>query len=67
MIRFLIKGLIRDRQRSFLPFLVVGIGVMLTVFMHAWVTGVIGDSIEFNARFDAGHVKVVTRGYAENS
>jgi len=67
MIRFLIKGLLRDRQRSFLPTLVVGLGVMLTVFMHAWVTGVIGDSIEINARFESGHVKVITKGYAENA
>ncbi len=67
MIRFLIKGLIRDKQRSLLPLIVVALGVMLTVFMHAYVTGVIGDSIEFNARFESGHVKVMTRAYAENS
>lgn len=66
MIRFLIKGLLRDKQRSLLPLIVVALGVMLTVFMHAYVTGVIGDSIEFNAKFDAGHVKVVTRAYADN-
>lgn len=67
MIQFLIKGLLRDRQRSILPMLVVTIGVMLTVFMHAWVTGVMGDSVEFNARFETGHVKVTTRAYAENA
>ncbi|MGC9472065.1 MAG: ABC transporter permease [Bacteroidales bacterium] len=67
MIQFLIKGLLRDRQRSLLPLLVVSIGVMLTVFMHAWVTGVMGDSIEFNARFETGHVKITTRAYAENA
>ncbi len=66
MIRFLIKGLLRDRQRSTLPLIVVGTGVMLTVAMHAWVTGVIGDSLEFNAKLETGHVKVVTRGYADN-
>jgi len=40
---------------------------MLTVVFHSWITGVIGNSIEFNARFAAGHVKIMTRAYAENS
>jgi putative ABC transport system permease protein len=66
MIRFLLTGLIRDRHRSLLPFMVTTIGVMLTVVFHAWITGVVGDSIEYNARFSAGHVKVMTEAYAEN-
>jgi putative ABC transport system permease protein len=67
MIKFLFKGLLRDRHRSLLPFLVTLIGVMLTVVFHAWMTGVIGNSIEFNARFSSGHVKVMTRAYSENA
>jgi len=67
MIRFLLKGLLRDRNRSLMPILVVAIGVMLTVVFHSWLTGVMGDSIEFNARFTAGHVKVTTAAYAENA
>jgi hypothetical protein len=67
MIRFLFKGLIRDRNRSLLPFLVTTIGVMLTVVFHAWITGVINNSIEFSARFSSGHVKVMTRAYADNA
>lgn len=67
MIRFLFKGLIRDKHRSLLPFLVTSSGVMLTVVFHAWMTGVIGNSIEFNARFSTGHVKIMTRAYAENA
>lgn len=67
MIRFLITGLFRDRHRSLLPVIVVSIGVMLTVVFHAWLNGIIGDSIEFNARFSSGHVKIMTRAYSENS
>jgi putative ABC transport system permease protein len=67
MIRFLFKGLLRDKHRSLIPFLVTASGVMLTVVFHAWITGVIGNSIEFNARFSAGHVKIMTRAYAENA
>jgi putative ABC transport system permease protein len=66
MIQFLIKGLIRDKSRSRLPILVVAIGVMLTVFMHAYIKGFMGETIEMNARFNSGHVKVMTRAYAEN-
>jgi putative ABC transport system permease protein len=66
MIKFLINGLLRDKSRSRLPVIVVAIGVMLTVLMHAYITGFMGDAIELNARFSAGHVKVMTRAYAEN-
>lgn len=66
MIRFLIKGLLRDKSRSRLPIIVVAIGVMLTVFMHAYITGFMGDTIEMNARFTHGHLKVMTKAYAEN-
>ena len=67
MIRFLFKGLLRDRNRSLIPFIVTATGVMLTVIFHAWMTGVIGNSIEFNARFAAGHVKIMTSAYSENA
>jgi len=67
MIRFLFKGLIRDKHRSLIPFLVTSSGVMLTVVFHAWMTGVIRNSIEFNARFSTGHVKIMTRAYSEYS
>jgi putative ABC transport system permease protein len=67
MIRFLLKGLLRDKSRSRLPMIVVAIGVMLTVFLHAYITGFMGDTIEMNAKFTNGHVKVMTKAYAENA
>jgi putative ABC transport system permease protein len=66
MIRFLIKGLLRDKSRSRLPVIVVSIGVMLTVLMHAYINGFMGETIEMNAKFTHGHVKVMTRAYAED-
>jgi putative ABC transport system permease protein len=66
MIRFLFLGLIRDKSRSVVPILVVAVGVMLSVFVHAYITGFMNDSIEMNARFSNGHVKVVTKAYADN-
>jgi len=65
MLRFFIKGLIRDRQRSLLPIIVVTLGVMLAVFMQAWITGILGDMVDFNARFSTGHVKIMSRAYNE--
>jgi putative ABC transport system permease protein len=67
MIRFLFKGLLRDSGRSRLPIIVVGIGVALSVFLHAYVSGLMVDMIELTARFSAGHLKIMTRAYAENS
>ncbi|MEA1887255.1 MAG: FtsX-like permease family protein [Bacteroidota bacterium] len=66
MIRFLLKGLIRDKNRSRLPVLVVALGVMFTVFLYCYLTGVIGDMINFNAKYSTGHVKIVTQSYKEN-
>ncbi len=66
MIRFLFKGLLRDRNRSLLPVLVVTLGVALTVLMLCYFTGILGDTIEFAAKYSSGHVKIMTRAYAEN-
>lgn len=66
MIKFLFKGLIRDKGRSLMPTIVVAIGVMLTVFLYCYLLGVMGDMIDFNARFSTGHVKIMTKAYAEN-
>ena len=65
MIRFIFKGLMRDRQRSLLPIIVVGIGVFLTVILQTMMTGILGDMVAFNANFATGHVKIMTRAYAE--
>jgi putative ABC transport system permease protein len=66
MIKFLLKGLIRDKHRSLFPTLVVVLGVMLTVLLNCWIKGIMGDMVDFNATFLTGHVKVMSRAYAEN-
>jgi putative ABC transport system permease protein len=66
MIRFLLKGLLRDKSRSLLPLIVVAIGVMLAVFMRGYINGIMVDMIEQTARFNTGHVKVMTKAYVEN-
>lgn len=66
MIKFLLIGLLRDKSRSRVPVLIVALGVMLCVFLHAYITGIMGDSIELNAKMSLGHVKVVSKAYAED-
>jgi putative ABC transport system permease protein len=67
MIRFIIKGLMRDRSRSLFPVMMVAAGVFLVVFLYSWMQGVIGDMVSSNARFDTGHVKVMTRAYEKHA
>ncbi len=65
MFRFLLKGVFRDRTRFLFPLLIVSAGVMLVVFGLAFMNGYIESMIRESARFDTGHVKIVTRAYSE--
>jgi len=64
MIRFLLKGLLRDRSRSFFPILIVSAGVALTVILYSYFNGVEIDAIRNYAVFATGHVKAMSRAYA---
>lgn len=64
MIRFLFKGILRDQGRSVLPVVVISIGVAVTVLMHCWINGIMGESIVMSANFSTGHLKVMSRAYA---
>jgi len=66
MIKFLFKGILRDKSRSVLPVIVVAMGVFLTVFMSGFLRGVFNDITDLNAKFTTGHVKILTRAYSEN-
>jgi putative ABC transport system permease protein len=67
MIRFLLKGVIRDRHRSFFPVIIVTLGVMVSVLMYCFMHGIMDETIRSNARLDTGHIKITTRGYQEIS
>lgn len=66
MIKFLLKGILRDRSRSMLPIIITALGVGLTVLLSGYLKGAFGDIINQNARFETGHVKVMTQAYVEN-
>ncbi|RPI00462.1 MAG: hypothetical protein EHM64_17100, partial [Ignavibacteriae bacterium] len=63
MIQFLIKGLMRDRHRSVFPVLIVSFGILLTTVLYSFIRGELNDLIDSNARFDTGHLKIMTRSY----
>jgi putative ABC transport system permease protein len=65
LIRFLAKGLWRDRSRSLFPTVVVTAGVMLTVVLYSYLKGSENDIVRTAASFRTGHVDVVTRAYAD--
>jgi len=66
MLKFILKGLLRDRSRSLFPVLIVAAGVLVTVFMSSYLNGFVQSMLNQNARFETGHMKIVTNAYAEN-
>lgn len=67
MIKFLIKGILRDRSRSLFPVLTVTAGVFLTVVGFSWINGIQSNWIEVTAKYNTGHLNVMTRAYAEEA
>jgi len=63
MIKFLLKGLIRDRHRSLFPVLIISGGVALSVLLYCYIQGFGSDLIRTNAIYDTGHVKIMTQAY----
>jgi len=67
MIKFLLKGLIRDKTRSLFPIIIVTVGVMITSLLYSYMNGMLSDMVRSSAIFGAGHVKVMTKDYSEIS
>jgi len=43
----------------------VSAGAFLTVFLYSFMKGTMDDLVNSNAKFDTGHVKIMTRAYEE--
>ncbi|MBI9071088.1 MAG: FtsX-like permease family protein [Melioribacteraceae bacterium] len=67
MLKFLFKGLIRDRSRSLFPILTVAIGVTLSVFLYSYLNGFMSDMIKSSAHYNTGHVRIMSQAYAQES
>lgn len=67
MIKFLFKGLLRDRSRSLFPILTITIGVFLAVFLYSFMGGMISDMLKTTAHYQTGHVRIMTQAYAQEA
>ncbi|MDC0646042.1 FtsX-like permease family protein [bacterium] len=67
MIRFLIKGILRDRTRSLFPVIVVTLTVAMIVLFQGFLTGIMNSMFLDSAVVSTGHVKVMTRAYQDES
>jgi len=67
MIKFLLKGLMRDRSRSLFPVLTVFIGVFLAVFLYSFLNGVMSDMVKSTAHYQTGHLRIMTQAYAKEA
>ncbi|MBN2400754.1 MAG: FtsX-like permease family protein [Candidatus Aminicenantes bacterium] len=67
MIKFLLKGLMRDRSRSLFPVLTVFIGVFLAVFFYSFMNGVLEDMVRSTAHYQTGHLRIMTQAYAKEA
>lgn len=65
MWKFILKGIFRDRHRYLFPLIIVSSGIMIMVFTLSFMKGFEGSFVRHNARFETGHLKVVTNAYAE--
>jgi putative ABC transport system permease protein len=65
MIKFILKGILRDKSRSMFPVMTVAAGAFLAVFFYAFMSGVFSDMFKTITLYDTGHVRVVTRAYHE--
>lgn len=65
MLKFLVKGVLRDRSRSLFGVIAITIGVFLAVLYRGFVAGIFDDMVRQGAIMMTGHVKVMSRAYAD--
>ena len=67
MIKFLTKGLLRDRSRSLFPILVISLIVTIIIFSKGFMTGMLNSLFLDTAVVSTGHVKIMTRAYEQEN
>ena len=63
MIRWILKGIMRDKTRSLFPFIVVTVGVTLLVFLLGFMEGVFGGMLDISAKLDTGQLRFVNKPF----
>ena len=67
MIKFLTKGILRDRSRSLFPVIVVTLTVAMIVLFQGFLTGIMNSMFLDSAVVSTGHVKIMTKAYHEEN
>jgi putative ABC transport system permease protein len=67
MIKFLTKGILRDRSRSLFPVIVVTLTVAMIVLFQGFITGIMNSMFLDSAVVSTGHVKIMTKAYHEEN
>ena len=67
MLKFVLKGILRDRSRSLLPIIVVSLIVALVIFNRGFLVGSMNGMFMDTAVISSGHVKVMTHAYQKES
>ena len=67
MIKFLTKGIIRDRSRSLFPILVITLTVAMIIAFQGFITGAFNGFFRDTAVVSTGHMKIMTRAYEEEN
>ena len=65
MIKFLAKGLIRDKTRSLFPTIIITITVAIVIFALGFMRGMLNSVFLDTAVIISGYQKVVTKAYKE--
>ena len=66
MIKFIIKGLLRDKSRSLFPIIIITVTVATIIFTLGFLRGSINNMLIDNAVISSGYEKIVTKGYADH-
>ena len=67
MIKFLTKGILRDRSRSLFPILVITLTVAMIIAFQGFITGAFNGFFRDTAVVSTGHMKIMTRAYEEEN
>jgi putative ABC transport system permease protein len=67
MIKFLARGLFRDRSRSFFPVFIITITVAIVIFALGFMRGAMNAVFLDTAVILSGYEKVVTRAYSDEN
>ena len=61
------RDVVRNKRRSALSILAVGLGLALLIVMSGFLAGVVGDMIDNTLRLDTGHVQLRAPEYDEDA